>query len=58
VVIAVDDIRAAMNQVKGAGGTVLGEPMEIPGIGHYVSFIDTEQNRVSLMQPSPRPTQR
>ena len=54
VVIAVDDIHAAVKQVEGAGGKVLGEPMEIPGIGHYVSFTDTEQNRVSLLQPFPR----
>jgi uncharacterized protein len=54
VVIAVDDIHAAMTQVAQAGGTVLGEPMEIPGIGHYVSFMDTEGNRVSMLQPFPR----
>ena len=28
------------------------EPVEIPGIGRYVSFTDTEGNRVSLLQPS------
>jgi predicted enzyme related to lactoylglutathione lyase len=33
---------------------VLGEPMEIPGVGQYVSFIDTEGNRVSMLQPIPR----
>ena len=54
VVIAVDDIHAAMQQVARAGGTVLGEPMRIPGIGDYVSFMDTEHNRVSLLQPLPR----
>lgn len=54
VVIAVDDIQAAMKQVVNAGGVVLGEPMEIPGIGHYVSFTDSEHNRVSMLQPSPR----
>ena len=54
VVIAVDDIHAAMRQVADAGGEVLGEPMQIPGVGHYVSFIDTENNRVSLLQPLPR----
>ena len=54
VVIAVDDIRAAMQQVAAAGGEVLGEPMEIPGIGHYVSFMDTEGNRVSMLQPLTR----
>ena len=50
VVIAVDDITEAMKKVAGAGGKVLGEPIEIPGIGHYVSFTDTEGNRVSLLQ--------
>ena len=51
VVIAVDDIKAAMKKVTEAGGKVLGEPMEIPGYGLYVSFFDTEGNRVSMMQP-------
>jgi len=53
VVIAVDDIKASIKQVKDAGGKVLGEPMEIPGVGPYVSFIDTEGNRVSMLQPIP-----
>ena len=51
VVIAVDDIREAMKGVADAGGKVLGEPVEIPGIGQYVSLIDTEGNRVSILQP-------
>jgi uncharacterized protein len=51
VVIAVQDIKAAMKKVNEAGGKVLGEPMLIPGIGDYVSFYDTEQNRVSILQP-------
>lgn len=54
VVIAVDDIKASIKQVKDAGGKVLGEPMEIPGVGPYISFIDTEGNRVSMLQPIPR----
>jgi predicted enzyme related to lactoylglutathione lyase len=54
VVIAVDDIQAAMKKVAEAGGKVLGEPMEIPGIGQYVSFLDTEGNCVSMLQPIPR----
>jgi predicted enzyme related to lactoylglutathione lyase len=54
VVIAVDDIKAAMGKVKAAGGEVLGEPMEIPGVGQYVSFTDSEGNRVSILQPLPR----
>ena len=51
VVIAVDDINESVRQVKKAGGTILGEPTEIPGIGMYVSFIDTEGNRLSILQP-------
>ena len=54
VVIAVDDMASAMRQVADAGGQVLGQPMEIPGVGQYVSFLDTEGNRVSLLQPLPR----
>jgi predicted enzyme related to lactoylglutathione lyase len=57
VVIAVDDIEAAMSKIEGAGGTVLGEAMEIPGVGKYVSFTDSEQNRVSLLQPQDRKPQ-
>jgi predicted enzyme related to lactoylglutathione lyase len=50
VVISVEDIVKGMEQVKAAGGEVLGEPIDIPGVGLYVSFRDTEGNRVSLMQ--------
>lgn len=56
VVIAVDDLVKAMAKVTAAGGKVLGEPMEIPGIGGYVSFVDTEGNRVSMLQPMGMPT--
>ncbi len=58
VVIAVEDIQVAMKKVTDAGGKVLGEPTEIPGIGHYVSFTDPEGNRVSMLQPFPRPAVR
>ena len=51
VVIGVDDIKKAMRKVADAGGKVLGKPMDIPGIGQYVSFTDTEGNRVSMLQP-------
>jgi predicted enzyme related to lactoylglutathione lyase len=64
VVIAVEDIRAAMKAVEAAGGEILGgmnekgehtmEPTMIPGVGLWISFKDTEDNRVSLLQPNPR----
>ncbi|HEY2720849.1 MAG TPA: VOC family protein [Chitinophagaceae bacterium] len=57
VVVAVDDIRQAMKDITAAGGTVIGghkkdgEPDEIPGVGLYASFLDTEGNRLSVLQP-------
>ena len=51
VVIGVEDIKNQMKKVEGAGGKILGEPMQIPGVGWFVSFLDTEGNRVSMLQP-------
>lgn len=51
LVISVDDINESIRNITKAGGKVLGEPVEIPGYGWYVSFIDTEKNRVSIMEP-------
>lgn len=53
-VIAVDDIHAAMEKAKAAGATKVSEPMDIPGVGKYATFVDTEGNRLSMMQPNPR----
>lgn len=60
LVIAVEDIHAAMKAVVGAGGEILGamdengglslEPMMIPGVGLWISIRDTEGNRVSILQ--------
>lgn len=50
VVIGVEDVQAAMVRVIDAGGEVLGKPLVIPGVGHYVAFLDTEGNRNSLLQ--------
>ena len=46
------DIQAALKKVKESGGKVLGEPMDIPGVGQYSGFLDTEGNRLSVLQPS------
>lgn len=51
IVIAVEDIQAHMEKVKAAGGKILHEPMDIPGVGSFASFEDTEGNRVSMLQP-------
>ncbi|NTU72698.1 VOC family protein [Candidatus Roizmanbacteria bacterium] len=50
VVISVEDIHQSIEKVQQAGGEVLGEPIEIPNVGLYVSFRDTEGNRVGMMQ--------
>lgn len=52
VVIGVDDIHAAVQAVQANGGKVLGEPNDIPGVGIYVSFTDTEGNQIAMLQPS------
>ncbi|HEY5631930.1 MAG TPA: hypothetical protein VI278_11215 [Nitrososphaeraceae archaeon] len=38
-----------MNAEK-SGGKVLGEPVDIPGVGLYVSFFDTDDNRLGMIQ--------
>lgn len=58
VVIAVDDIYEHMKKIEEAGGTVIGgqgsgEPDDIPGVGLYLSFLDSEGNRVGALQPVP-----
>jgi predicted enzyme related to lactoylglutathione lyase len=53
-VVSVESITESMKKVAASGGKVLGEPMEIPGVGQYVSFTDSEGNRLSMLQPSPR----
>jgi predicted enzyme related to lactoylglutathione lyase len=52
VVISVEDIEKKMEIVKNAGGEILGEPQDIPGVGKWVSFRDTEGTRVSMLQPT------
>lgn len=59
LVISVDDIKKAMQQVKKSGGKVIGgqkpgKPDNIPGVGLFVAFNDTEGNRIGMLQPTPR----
>ncbi|OGG16886.1 glyoxalase [Candidatus Gottesmanbacteria bacterium RIFCSPHIGHO2_02_FULL_39_11] len=49
-VIAVDDIKEHMKKITEAGGKILNGPDDIPGVGVYASFQDTEGNRVSILQ--------
>src|SRR3954466_15327642 len=54
VVISVDDIEESRKAVEEAGGKIMGEQMDIPGIGLYYSFKDTEGNVVGMLQPRQR----
>ncbi len=51
VVIAVENIGEAMKKIEASGGKVLGEPMDMPGVGKFVSIQDTEGNQVGILQP-------
>jgi predicted enzyme related to lactoylglutathione lyase len=51
VVIGVDNIKEVVDKIKQNGGEVLGEPIFITNFGMYVSFIDSEGNRNSVLQP-------
>ncbi len=51
VVISVQNLSASMEKVKKAGGQIIGEPMEIPDIGRFVSIMDSEGNKVGMLQP-------
>ncbi|MDP4219867.1 MAG: VOC family protein [Bacteroidota bacterium] len=50
IVIQVPDVKEHMKKVIAGGGKILSEPMDIPGVGRWVSFQDTEGNRVSMLQ--------
>lgn len=50
LVISVEDIDDSIQAVTNAGGKIEGEKMTIPGIGIYVSFRDTENNIVGILQ--------
>lgn len=51
VVIAVDDINEHIKKVEAAGGKIIGQPADIPNVGLYATFMDTEGNRLSMLQP-------
>jgi uncharacterized protein len=53
IVIAVDDIKVHIGKIKATGGEILNGPDDIPGVGIYAAFRDTEGNRVAMLQPLP-----
>lgn len=52
LVIQVDDLEEAIQKVKQAGGHIVNEPDDIPGVGRFVYLADTEGNVVGMLQPS------
>jgi predicted enzyme related to lactoylglutathione lyase len=60
LVISVDNLEESMKKVEEAGGKILGGVKgpgtidDIPGIGRYISFDDTEGNHLGMLQPAPR----
>lgn len=60
LVLSVDNLEESMKAVETAGGKILGGASgpgkidDIPGVGKYVSFEDTEGNHVGMLQPNPR----
>ncbi len=54
VVISVPDLKETVKKVEAAGGKILRKPQNIPGIGLWVSFQDSEGNRVSALEASNR----
>ncbi|MGB3181031.1 MAG: VOC family protein [Cyclobacteriaceae bacterium] len=52
LIIGVEDIHEHRERITENGGKVLGEPHEIPGTGYYLSFLDPEGNRLSILEPT------
>lgn len=57
IVISVDNLESSMEKVKKAGGRILGGHLgpdtidEIPGVGRYISFEDSEGNLAGMLEP-------
>lgn len=53
--LQVDDLDRTLSQVRQAGGTVDGEPHEIPGQGRVAYVRDPDDTCLGLRQPAPAP---
>jgi len=51
IVIAVDDADATVEKVKKSGGRLVGEILDIPGVGRYARVQDTEGNVIGVIKP-------
>lgn len=52
LVISVDDIKSHMQVVTKAGGKILGDVMDIPGVGKFAMISDSEGNHIGMLQPT------
>ena len=52
VVISVEKIEESLEAIKSAGGKIKTDIMDIPGVGKYVTFTDSEGNIVGVLQPT------
>jgi len=60
LVISVDNLEESIKKVEESGGKIIGGVSgpgkidDIPGVGRYISFQDSEGNHVGMLQPLPR----
>jgi uncharacterized protein len=52
LVLAVDDADATVERVKKSGGKLVGEIMDIQGVGRYARVEDTEGNVIGVIKPA------
>ena len=53
VYVQVDDVDAALQRIRDAGGSVVAERTPIPGMGWFGTFRDPEGNLLGLIQDDP-----
>lgn len=51
LVISVGNLDESVKAVLEAGGEILGGKMDIPNVGIYASFRDTEGNLIGMLEP-------
>lgn len=48
VTVLVDDLKASLEKIEDAGGTIVSQITELPGVGLFATFADPEGNLVQL----------
>ena len=56
ITLAVDDMDAALERIRAAGGSPVGEPMQVGDMGIAGYFTDTEGNLMGLWQTASPPS--